>query len=399
MELELKNATSRCEYLEKENEAKTAELGKALREAREVRSESRAAREEIQQAGEIAARLSTGHGRSGQNVPRALVHAVTTGHASQISCSGTFSSLFRPLPSASRRLSLSRSTPVLICILWCPGPPYLVVVRPQTPCPCRVQPLSSIRATLELAHDALVPSPRLFKECPTSSAARAPLPLSSSSPELAASAPTAAAIAGLLSIPTALVPLHSSRSHQETTPTPAHLSLHSPRRRSPCGRCPLVRPPPPRFFVAARAPSRRPFLVLLLRQVDAAPSPEPAGGLLLAGGGRSRPYRRRPPLPRLLYFDQGQGEEEEDRGQAGPLLLADPTRQPLGVDQPRAHAHLSENVCVSYVFPEAKHILELFGYWSLNFFLPYLRDCNSDRGETNARFFVSSRSFCWCHFH
>ena len=45
MAVKLKNATSRCEFLEKENEAKTAELDKALREAREARSESRAARE------------------------------------------------------------------------------------------------------------------------------------------------------------------------------------------------------------------------------------------------------------------------------------------------------------------------------------------------------------------
>ena len=55
MTLALENATGRCEFLEKENEAKTVELDKALREAREARSESRAAREEIQQAGEIAA--------------------------------------------------------------------------------------------------------------------------------------------------------------------------------------------------------------------------------------------------------------------------------------------------------------------------------------------------------
>ena len=55
MALELKNAASRCELLEKENEAKTAELDKALREAREAWSESRAAHEEIRQAGEIAA--------------------------------------------------------------------------------------------------------------------------------------------------------------------------------------------------------------------------------------------------------------------------------------------------------------------------------------------------------
>ena len=55
MALELKNAASRCELLEKENEAKTAELDKALREAKEARSESRATCEEIRQAGEIAA--------------------------------------------------------------------------------------------------------------------------------------------------------------------------------------------------------------------------------------------------------------------------------------------------------------------------------------------------------
>ena len=55
MALELKNAAGRCEFLKKENKAKTANLDKALREAKEAWSESRAAREEIQQAGEIAA--------------------------------------------------------------------------------------------------------------------------------------------------------------------------------------------------------------------------------------------------------------------------------------------------------------------------------------------------------
>ena len=53
--LELKNTASRCEFLEKENKAKMAELDKAVREASEARSESRAAREEIRQAKEIAA--------------------------------------------------------------------------------------------------------------------------------------------------------------------------------------------------------------------------------------------------------------------------------------------------------------------------------------------------------
>ena len=52
---ELKNTASRCEYLEKENKAKMVELDKAVREASEARSESKAAREEIRQAKEIAA--------------------------------------------------------------------------------------------------------------------------------------------------------------------------------------------------------------------------------------------------------------------------------------------------------------------------------------------------------
>ena len=47
MALELKDAASRCEFLEKDNKAKTADLNKALREAKEARTESRAAREEI----------------------------------------------------------------------------------------------------------------------------------------------------------------------------------------------------------------------------------------------------------------------------------------------------------------------------------------------------------------
>ena len=55
MALELKNAMSRCEFLEEENKAKAVELERALREVKEARSESRAAREEIRQAGEIAA--------------------------------------------------------------------------------------------------------------------------------------------------------------------------------------------------------------------------------------------------------------------------------------------------------------------------------------------------------
>ena len=51
MALELKDAASRCEFLEKDNKARTADLDKALQEAREARSECRADREEIRQAG------------------------------------------------------------------------------------------------------------------------------------------------------------------------------------------------------------------------------------------------------------------------------------------------------------------------------------------------------------
>ena len=47
MTLELENATGRCEFLEKESRALTADLDKALQEAREARSECRVAREEV----------------------------------------------------------------------------------------------------------------------------------------------------------------------------------------------------------------------------------------------------------------------------------------------------------------------------------------------------------------
>ena len=55
MARELKDVTGKCKSLEEDNKAKAAELDKALQKAREARSESRAAREEIRQAGEIAA--------------------------------------------------------------------------------------------------------------------------------------------------------------------------------------------------------------------------------------------------------------------------------------------------------------------------------------------------------
>ena len=53
MALELEDATSRYEILEKESQTKEADLEKALQVAKEAWSEARAAREEIQQAGEI----------------------------------------------------------------------------------------------------------------------------------------------------------------------------------------------------------------------------------------------------------------------------------------------------------------------------------------------------------
>ena len=55
MTLELENATGRCEFLEKESKALTADLDKALQEAREARSECRATHEEVRWAREIAA--------------------------------------------------------------------------------------------------------------------------------------------------------------------------------------------------------------------------------------------------------------------------------------------------------------------------------------------------------
>ena len=55
MALELKDATSRCEFFEKDNKTRAADLDKALQDVREARSESIASREDIRQAGEIAA--------------------------------------------------------------------------------------------------------------------------------------------------------------------------------------------------------------------------------------------------------------------------------------------------------------------------------------------------------
>ena len=55
VEQKLKDTGHKCESLEEENKAKGIELTKALQDAKEARSESRAVREEVRQAGQIAA--------------------------------------------------------------------------------------------------------------------------------------------------------------------------------------------------------------------------------------------------------------------------------------------------------------------------------------------------------
>ena len=50
VEQELKDAARKCEALEEKNKAQAVELSKALQEAREARTESRTAREEVKQA-------------------------------------------------------------------------------------------------------------------------------------------------------------------------------------------------------------------------------------------------------------------------------------------------------------------------------------------------------------
>ena len=55
MAVELRDAACRYEVLEKENQAKAADLKKALDSAKETRSEIRDTREELRQAGEIMA--------------------------------------------------------------------------------------------------------------------------------------------------------------------------------------------------------------------------------------------------------------------------------------------------------------------------------------------------------
>ena len=55
MAVELKNAADRYELLEKENQVNSADLNKALNATKEMRTEIRDGREELRQAGKIAA--------------------------------------------------------------------------------------------------------------------------------------------------------------------------------------------------------------------------------------------------------------------------------------------------------------------------------------------------------
>ena len=55
MAVELKDATDRYQLLEKESRAKATDLEKAMVAAKEARSKIRAAKEELHQAGDIAA--------------------------------------------------------------------------------------------------------------------------------------------------------------------------------------------------------------------------------------------------------------------------------------------------------------------------------------------------------
>ena len=55
MAVELKDAADRYELLEKESQAKAADLKKAMVAAKETRSKIRAAKEELRQAGDITA--------------------------------------------------------------------------------------------------------------------------------------------------------------------------------------------------------------------------------------------------------------------------------------------------------------------------------------------------------
>ena len=53
--VKLKNTTNRCEFLEKERRAEQGDLKKATAEAKDARSAMRAIKEQLRQAGDIAA--------------------------------------------------------------------------------------------------------------------------------------------------------------------------------------------------------------------------------------------------------------------------------------------------------------------------------------------------------
>ena len=55
MAVKLKSATDRCKLLEKEDQAEQTDLGKAVADAKDARSAMRAMKEELRQAGDIAA--------------------------------------------------------------------------------------------------------------------------------------------------------------------------------------------------------------------------------------------------------------------------------------------------------------------------------------------------------
>ena len=56
MAVKLKNAADRCKLLEKEDQAEQTDLEKAVADAKDARSAMRAMKEELRQAGDIAAR-------------------------------------------------------------------------------------------------------------------------------------------------------------------------------------------------------------------------------------------------------------------------------------------------------------------------------------------------------
>ena len=55
MAVKLKSAADRCKFLEKEDRVRQTDLEKAIADAKDARSAMRAAKEELRQAGEIAA--------------------------------------------------------------------------------------------------------------------------------------------------------------------------------------------------------------------------------------------------------------------------------------------------------------------------------------------------------